>query len=679
MTEKPDSISLALARTAILGQAPRLSAGLVVWMLCTVPAALFASGEDPFASDRAVFLRAESALAAGQIQTYRRLAREIGGYPLIGYLEFAELKRRLSKANGKEIQGFLSRHGDAPVAGRLRRLWLGLLAKQSKWTAFLEFYVGDHHFGTTLECHRAHALHVSGGQITDLLAEELWLVAKSQPDACDPVFRSLAKSGWLAPGRVWHRIELAMDRGKTRLAAYLGRFLPAVDRPWLSRWLEVRRKPETVTELGPFQQEHRMREIILVYGVSRLARYAPKKAESAWRDIVHRFPFTSSQKLAVEKSIALRYAALEHKDAEPKLAAVDVDGSDARVREVRIVNALKRRDWKLVVRLTEVFARSESSRWRYWHARGLYEAGREQAGERLMTELAGQRSYYGFLAADKTGLPYNLNSDPVSVDSATLGFVRRSAGVQRAAELFRLGRMVSARREWRWTTRGFTKKQLAAAAIIADEWRWHHQAIFTIAKARCYDDLEMRFPLVFPEEIHAQAKKNSLEPAWVLAVMRQESAFNSGARSSAGALGLMQIMPGTGKYIAKSLNLPYRRRQALLDTNTNIRFGTHYLGSLLRKLNQHRTLATAAYNAGPHRVKKWLPNGQDVSGELWVETVPFRETRKYLTRVLAYTAIYENRIGKRPTPISQILSTVPSRTRRTTETTVQVTSATPRS
>ncbi len=642
-------------------------AGFFLCAILAIPILAGASPDNRFTQERKHFLRAENALAVGDMGSFKRYFRRLGHYPLVDYLEYAELKRRLSKAGTKEVEAFLSRHGDTPISAQLRRRWLKLLAKRAKWATFLQFYDRKSTFGTTVECRRAHALAATERSIPDALAERLWLVGKSQPRACDPVFKSLADSGWLTPDRVWSRIELAMRRGQSKLATYLSRYLPQADRRWVARWVRIRRHPEGITKGEVLHTEHPMRKTILIYGLGRLARTAPEKAESAWQVITKRIQFTVAETTAAARAMALAYAAQEHPRAEPRLAAVDKDGSDVRIRETRIVHALKRRDWALVVHLTQPFLHGDSSRWRYWHARGLYESGREQAGEQLMMELAGQRSYYGFLAADRTGLPYNLSSNPVSVDTATLDLVRANAGVQRASELFHLGRLVAARREWHWATARLPKKQLAAAAKMADAWRWHHQAIFTIARARCYDDLEMRFPLVFHKQVDALAKKSRLEPAWVFAVMRQESAFNSDARSRAGAMGLMQIMPSTGRQIAKSLNFTYRKKRELLDVNTNMRFGTHYLQFLLRRLNQHRTLATAAYNAGPHRVKTWLPREKAMPGELWVETVPFRETRRYLTRILAYTAIYENRMGGEPTPLSEILGTVPSRTTRAAE------------
>jgi soluble lytic murein transglycosylase len=197
--------------------------------------------------------------------------------------------------------------------------------------------------------------------------------------------------------------------------------------------------------------------------------------------------------------------------------------------------------------------------------------------------------------------------------------------------------------------------ELIAAALIADRWGWHDRAILTVAKAERYDDLGLRFPLAHRDAVVRQARARGLDSAWVYGVLRQESAFMADARSSAGALGLMQLMPATAKLVARRINYPLRSDYELLEPETNIRFGTSYLRMVLDQLGDQPVLATAAYNAGPGRVKRWTAERGHLPMDMWIETVPFRETRDYLQRVLAYTAIYEWRLGQEPTRLSERL------------------------
>ena len=281
--------------------------------------------------------------------------------------------------------------------------------------------------------------------------------------------------------------------------------------------------------------------------------------------------------------------------------------------------------------------------------------GRQPEAEALYSALAEERSYYGFLAADRIGVPYNLYHAEVPASAAELSEMRHRPGIQRAHELYRLGRMTDARREWRFVTRTLDRRGLQVAAKLADRWDWHDRAIFTLAKTEYWDDLSLRFPLTHRSQIETQARDAELDSAWVFAVVRQESAFMPDARSHAGALGLMQLMPATAKDQARRMQpRPSWQRRHLLEPDNNIRLGAAYLSRVYQDLYRHPVLATAAYNAGPGRVKRWLPDS-DLPADLWIEMIPFSETRTYVRRVMTYTVIYEHRLQNEPTRISERL------------------------
>jgi soluble lytic murein transglycosylase len=200
---------------------------------------------------------------------------------------------------------------------------------------------------------------------------------------------------------------------------------------------------------------------------------------------------------------------------------------------------------------------------------------------------------------------------------------------------------------------------LQAAAKLAERYGWHDRAIFTLARTGYWDDLELRFPLEHAALVKHNAELQGIDIAWVFAVMRQESAFMSNARSHAGAMGLMQLMPSTARQVAKNvLKTPPPRRQDLFEPDTNIALGSAYLKQMKGRLGDSAVLATAAYNAGPHRVTRWLPE-ETLPADIWIELVPFKETRGYLKRVLAYTVIYEKRMGRQPKRLEQRLHPVP--------------------
>ena len=211
--------------------------------------------------------------------------------------------------------------------------------------------------------------------------------------------------------------------------------------------------------------------------------------------------------------------------------------------------------------------------------------------------------------------------------------------------------MADARREWNHLLPRLNEDQLLRAAKLAEEWGWHDRVIMTLARARYWDDLEMRFPLAHQQTVLNQARDQQIDPAWAFAVIRQESAFIHDARSHAGALGLMQLLPRTARSVARSLRMPMHGKWDILDVDNNITLGVRYLRKVKDRFDGHPVLATAAYNAGGSNVRRWLPEGQVQPADLWIESVPFGETRKYLQRVLTYTVIYQQRLGRQPAPM----------------------------
>jgi soluble lytic murein transglycosylase len=220
-------------------------------------------------------------------------------------------------------------------------------------------------------------------------------------------------------------------------------------------------------------------------------------------------------------------------------------------------------------------------------------------------------------------------------------------GIQMAQELYQMGQVTDARRQWIWTMRRMNNRDLAVAAVIAQQWGWHDRAILTVAKSDHQDDLELRFPLLYRDVIETNASEAGIDPSWVYGVVRQESAFVADARSSAGALGLMQLMPATGKLTGRKLNIPIRNNRALLNIENNLRLGAGYLKEVLGRNKGNQVLATASYNAGPNRVSSWMPQ-RSMEADIWVELIPYSETRDYVKNVMSYTTVYDHRLGSRP-------------------------------
>lgn len=615
---------------------------------------------------RSRFLQAESALKKRDIQRFRELKEALESYPLYPYLEFADLSRRLGAAGNDEIETFLDRYAETPLAWRLRNAWLKLLARRGQWEKFLEIYAPSR--DATMQCQWLRAL-INANQADKAMprVEALWLVGRSQPPACDPVFKAWRSAGYLSRDLIWQRIALAVRAGRPALAAYLAGFLDADERALAREWLRVREQPSRVIQVARMDYDPEIVEALLLYGIERLAKRDPERAASTWELLRTRFAFTGKTVAYVHRRIGLSYAFAHKAQALYWLNAIPESQMDDRAREWRILSSMQHGEWPqalehiLAVSEREDSASSSSQRWRYWMARSLESLGWQDDADSIYGELARERSYYGFLAADRIGSDYQLNNQTLEYSDHELRLVAAQPGAMRARELYSLGRTVDARREWRMFTQGMTSEALARAAKLAHDWGWHGRAIMTVARTSYLDDLEMRFPLAYHDRVLAQAKAQRLDPAWVYAIVRQESAFMADARSPAGALGLMQIMPGTGRKIGRTLDKPLRNRQQLYDADVSLEFGSTYLRILLDQLDENPVLAAAAYNAGPHRVERWRPQEQTIAADLWIENIPYRETREYLRRVIAYTTIYEQRLGHETVRLSARLAPIQAR------------------
>jgi soluble lytic murein transglycosylase len=293
----------------------------------------------------------------------------------------------------------------------------------------------------------------------------------------------------------------------------------------------------------------------------------------------------------------------------------------------------------------------------------LFATDQRAAGERLLREVAAERSYYGFLAADLAGLPYRFDPATTEADDETIERLANDPAAIRARELYLTGLHSRGRRQWAAFSAGLGENEKRAAAVLAHRWGWHSRAIAIVGELAQYDDLDLRYPLPFSDWFTASAGKAAIPAAWAYGVARSESLFMPDVRSSAGAIGVMQLMPATGKRTAGKHGLPYAGTPTLTDPEQNIAIGTRYLAELDARFGSHRALATAAYNAGPHRVERWLPATTPMRAATWIETLPYDETRSYVQRVLAAEAIFHWRLTGEIRRLSAVLTPVPAKDR----------------
>lgn len=588
---------------------------------------------------RQLFLQAEESIKNNDDENYLQLSAQLEEYPLYAYLQYQWLKKHLGEED--QVKLFLEQHPDSRYSGILKRQWLYHLAKNKQWQTFLSFYKTTS--DTSLNCYHHIAQFKTGDKQVALNdAKKLWAVGHSQPKACDPLFAELQKSSLFTQDLLWQRFDAALHNNKVSLAVYVKNQMSQEFQPTAELWLNLHRKPERympelLSHAGTAQTP-----LMFSHAINRLARTDIIRAIALWDQNKQRFDIDKSTADRVEKQLAFKLALKNESGAYERLS--QLNAADSNTKEWRVRLALYEQNWpRVVTAIQELNSEDQQSeKWQYWLARAYLEIGKSEEAEKLLTHLATKRDFYGYLAADRVNSLYQLSDNPIKVSSQEIEDIKNRDAFRVAFELMVLDRENEAKLQWWHALRQLNAEEITAAAKLAQKWQWDEIAIFTIAKVKNWDDIEMRFPLSYADKIHENAAKQNLNPAIIFGLVRRESAFNKNARSATGAQGLMQIMPQTGRQIARDLKERWTGNDSLYNPVKNLKYGSYYYQKLLNQFDGHYALALAAYNAGPNRVKQWLPD-ETIPADIWIETIPYRETRDYVTSVLAYTLIYQQR------------------------------------
>ncbi len=623
-----------------------------IWLLATLALATPATAAT-IDEQRSQFQQARKAIKAGNTEKFLRLAAGLKDYPLYPYLRYEYVRRHLKSLPDSDVAAFLKQHPDFPMADKLRNKWLDILASRGRWQKYIDHYVQPN--DNRLRCLYLVA-RMKAGQKTESLLEDIrtmWLVGYSQHDACDPAFDRLEASSLMTNELIWERIRLAMENHKPGLVNYLSRKLEGPERNLANQWLEMHRNPDAGTRNPTIADTPQGRKVIL-HGLKRLANRNIDRALDRWSRLKNDYDFLSSERKRMERDLAVIAAGQDHDRTMELLDRVAGTEIDPTVFIYQLRNAIDTENWAKLREWTEGAPPDnvDSAQWRYWHARALAHTGDPKAARDIYHELAAERDFYGFLAADRLNVSYQMNNFPMPISQEQREQIAQMPSMRRAFEFLVLGEEYAARREWHHALTHMTSHQMQVAASLAAARGWHDRAILALGKAKAYDDLETRFPLIHHSTLEQYANKHDLDLSWVYGVIRTESAFWEDARSPAGALGLMQVMPRTGQETARQLGMKNFNTSALLKAEHNIPIGSRYLKRMYDKFQGNMILATAAYNAGPHRVKSWLPKSGCMEPDVWIENIPFHETRNYVKRVLSYTSIYDWRLQGEIKPLS---------------------------
>ncbi len=609
-------------------------------------------------SQRGNFLAAEQAYSRGNLGLYHSLKPELQDYPLYPYLEYRELKKRLNTASSSEVSKFLTNYSGSGPAYLLRRRWLSRLASEGRWEEVIKYY-DKRDDSNKFRCLLLDALiHTGNSDLAYSHTEEVWLHGDSLPKTCDSVFKSWRKAGNMESTLVWRRIELAIKSGNVKLAGQLGKYLSAADKKWLNRWIHMRKDP--LKALSSLPGSHPFKATIIGYGLRRLGNKNPEDALSRWKQLLKKSEFSADDRCEIDQGLAQALYTEAGKNVYSFYLKTGNCLNHPVLLQARLRAALLRQDWKQL--LTWIDAMPDELRqqqlWRYWKARALEQNGYRAAAAALFSKVARDRSFYAYLASDHIPAPYKFAHGEIAAGDTEISRMKRDAAMRRMRELQQLGRNVDLRREWRQQMQLLDEPAMLAAAVVYNEWGMLDRAIFTLAKADSWDDMEIRFPLEHRELVEQYAQQRGIDVSWAFAILRQESAFMAEIKSTAGAHGLMQLLPATARQVAREHEMKRPSDDDLGDPATNIALGTGYLEMMMEKFGHNMTLSTAAYNAGPGAVSKWLPD-KLLPADIWVELIPYDETRKYVKHVMTYATIYDIRLGVEQMTISDRLGVIP--------------------
>ena len=607
---------------------------------------------DKLGDQRNAFLQAEKYLAEKNEPGFMEVIVGLNDYPLYPYLRYLAVKEQLSKTD--QVLTYLSTYKNSRYAPLLRDKWLDYLAEQGRWSEFLEHYVVDDQSAN--DCRYHWARYQTGNEEAALTeAKRLWAIGKPAEQECLSLFKAFEQSARLMPELLWQRFEAAISENHNYIAKSVLPLMKDGQKKLAGIWLVLHEKPGLIDEPRYWSDKNKITGKLFAHTISRLKLKDLEKALRLWDVKSAEFTISSETRSDVERQFGM--ALLGNKDSRAYGRLDKVVNPDDETRTAKVRAALLEQNWPNVENAISGLTSEEKSQpqWQYWAARALEQTGKKQQAEAAFKALAEDRSFYGFLAADHIQSAYNIKDLPVNLDSKDMNLVAEASEFKAVQEFKILGRDLEAKRQWQFAIKNLSRDKLLAAAKLAEQWGLDQLAIITLVKADYWDDLALRFPIRYHNEVTDNAVQHNLDSSLVYGLIRQESMLDKNAVSFAGAMGLMQLMPETAKKVAKELKEPWQSNTDLYKPEINIHYGTYYFKDLLNRFGNHVAVTSAAYNAGPNRAMKWLPVAASVPADIWIETIPYKETRKYVSSVLAYTIIYQKRLNKTGLKLKNLL------------------------
>ena len=598
-------------------------------------------------SQQILYLQALDAVRSGQSEQARHIRDQLGSYPLALYVDYYDLYLEPDISKLDQVSAFIAKDPQGLLAGRLTAKYMRLLASNGQWETLLHF-IGKEPKSLGLRCSYYFAKWATGEQqIAYQFADDLWMHAESRPGECDALFEQWKLAGLLTEEKVWQRMLLVYPQSKSvNLLNHLSELLTGSAYSSKGAVLvQLFLQPEQIATLLPQGRDADTRAMATM-ALQRVAATEPSLARSLLVEARQRYGLQEEEVVRVEGSIARKFMLERTASERPWIDKALQRQHEPALMELRLRMALWESDWqgvKLWVQKIPDSARSDV-RWTYWLARAEEAQGRYPHAKALYRQASYERSFYGFMAADRVGAPIPLNRTPLKSSITVSQAMQKWPAVARVKELLALGERDQARGEWNYLMSQVEYNDKLQLGGVALKSQWYDLAVLSSISAKAWDVLDLRFPTPIPSTFSRYAKTRAVETSLLYALARQESALYPYAQSPVGASGLMQLMPSTAEHTARKLGFELAGARQLTDPELNIRLGSAYLKELLDNYGGNRILATAAYNAGPGRVRQWRRQSGGKPFDIWVENIPYRETRNYVQNVMVFNAIYQYRL-----------------------------------
>jgi len=606
---------------------------------------------------RTLYLDAQQAFADKKTDSANQITAKLKDYPLYPYLKLAQIQRDIYSTSQKDIHLFIKQHANSPLAKKAQASYLNKLARTKQWGSFITNYKRLPLTSSYYKCYLLQA-KINTGKGSSILKDTaaLWNVGNSQPSTCDPVFSYWMKRKNPTSDLAYERSWKAINSKNYKIAQFAQKHVTKKQQiNSLNLFWKIQKDPALVSKSNTLSSKNSHSGDMAAYAIRKLAVKQTDLALKTWFRDRTRFKFSEEQRSYLNTYFGNKYAKATYYNpaALGILQKIDPLYKYDEVSEWKTRLALISQNWPVVIKLIGKMpdALKSQNRWVYWLETAKQRA-KPKSYKANYNNIINDRDFYSFIAADIKGKPLKLNETKTKISSKTKQQLLKLASVQRMSELVKIGDTSKAYQEWRILRETLNNQQQLAMGYITSQWGWYIQGIRIAAKLKSWNELAIRFPrsqnALFAELGTARGIGNT----WPVAIARQESAYNQYAKSPAGARGFMQLMPATAKMTAKKHKIEYSGKNDLFNPRTNISLGTAYLGEMMQKFN-NKAHASAAYNAGPHRADRWLKSRGTLPLDIWIETIPFDETRKYVQNVLTYTAIYDLLAGRKPSMLNK--------------------------